>query len=130
MSAHDDPYGGRHPRDPAIDPYGATPPPHRAIEAEDPMLLTAEGLPGDPLAMLDGLIEEYAGLGWDKAHILRLFDTPFFQGTWGLRRQLGPEVIGQRIEEVLARRGVARFCTEWNTEVLRASACAPGEPHA
>jgi hypothetical protein len=120
MSAHDDPHGGLHPRD-------------RAIEAEDPMLLTAEGLPGDPLAMLDGLIEEFAGLGWDKAHILRLFDTPFFQGTWGLRRQLGPELIGQRIDAVLARRGVLRFCTEWNTEALEATACVPearGEPPA
>ena len=112
MSAHDDPYGGRHPRD-------------RAIEAEDPMLLTAEKAPGDPLAMLDGLIEEYAGLGWDKPHILRIFDMPFFQGTWNLRQRLGPELVGQHIDAVLARRGVARFCTEWSTEVLRASACAP-----
>ncbi|HEX5009730.1 MAG TPA: hypothetical protein VFY71_04960 [Planctomycetota bacterium] len=112
MSTHDDPYQGRHPRD-------------RAIEAEDPMLLTAERAPGDPLAMLDGLIEEYAGLGWDGPHIQRLFDSPFFQGTWGLRQRLGPELIGSRIDAVLARRGVARFCTEWNMEVLRASACAP-----
>jgi hypothetical protein len=94
----DDPYGGQHPRD-------------RAIEPEDPMLLTAEPVDGDPLVMLDSLIEEYAGLGWDGPHIRRIFDTPFFQATWGLARLFGPEFIAARIDAVLQRRGSMRFRT-------------------
>jgi hypothetical protein len=106
MSAHD----SLHPRD-------------RAIEPEDPMLLTGEPVDGEPRFMLDSLIEEYAGQGWDKAHILRIFDAPFFQATWGLRQTLGLPLIEARIEAVLARFGVQRYRTRFNAAAASPAAC-------
>jgi len=85
----------------------------RAIEPEDPMLLTGEPVRGEPLFMLDSLIEEFAGQGWDKARILRLFDAPFFQATWGLRQALGRPRIEAHIDAVLARFGVQRTRTRF-----------------
>ncbi|MGQ0553150.1 MAG: hypothetical protein ACT4PU_08005 [Planctomycetota bacterium] len=105
-----DPYDGRHPRD-------------RAIEPEDPMLLTGEPVNGEPLFMLDSLIEEFAGQGWDKPHILRLFDSPFFQATWGLRQTLGLPLIEARIDTVLERCGVRRFRTAFNAAAAGPAAC-------
>jgi hypothetical protein len=122
MSAHADPWRGRHPKD-------------RAIEPEDPMQLVAEPVPGDPAMMLDGIVEEYARLGWDFDHILRIFDTPFFQATWGLRRLYGERELHARIAATLSRCGVMRFRTQWNPEAAadaRATdvpdhlACPPG----
>jgi hypothetical protein len=115
----DDPHAGRHPRD-------------RAIEPEDPMLLTGEPADGEPLFMLDSLIEEYAGQGFDKDRILRLFDAPFFQATWGLRCALGRPLVEARIDAVLARRGIARFRTRYDAAAARDAACdhAEGGHHA
>jgi len=113
--SRDDPFGGRHPRD-------------RAIEPEDPMLLSAEPADGDPLLMLDGIVEEYAGLGWDKPRILRIFATPLFQATWGLARLLGPAVVEARVDAVLARRGRMRFRTAYPPAATSACGDAAGVP--
>jgi hypothetical protein len=113
---HDhDRYDGRHPRD-------------RAIEPEDPMLLTGEPADGEPLFMLDSLIEEFAGQGFDKARLLRLFETPFFQAPWGLLTVLGRRIIEARIDAVLARRGIARFRTRY--DAAAADLAAEGGAHA
>ena len=109
-----DPYDGRHPRD-------------RAIEPEDPMLLTGEPADGEPLFMLDSLIEEFAGQGFDRARLLRLFDTPFFQATWGLLGVLGRPLVEARIDAVLARRGVARFRTRYDAAAAGPAACGHAE---
>jgi len=86
-------------------------PRERPIEPEDPMQLTAEPVNGDPRAMLDGIIEEYVGLGWDADHIEKIFATPFFLATWGLSELFGRKQVRERIDAVLRRRGVMRFTT-------------------
>ena len=115
----------------------------RPIEPADPMQLTAEPVDGDPRVMLDSIIEEYAGLGWNGERIAELFAKPFFQATWGLTALFGPEQVRARIDAVLARRGVMRFVTTVEPEPDPDSAhipehlnCAPpstdeeGEKHA
>ena len=83
----------------------------RPIEDSDPMLLTAEPVDGDPELMLTSLIEEFARQGFDADHIMKLFGSPFFQATWGLRQLLGEQGVRTRIEATLARCGVMRFRT-------------------
>ena len=83
----------------------------KSAEPEDPMRLRAELVEGDPQVMLDGLIEEYARMGWDAGQIARIFEDPFFGATHALASRLGGEVIRDRIEETLQRCGVFRFDT-------------------
>lgn len=86
-------------------------PGNRAIEPEDPMMVVAEAADGDPLVMLDGIIEEYARMGWDADQIKRLFEHPFFQATHALKQLLGEQEIHRRIEIVLKRCGVFHVTT-------------------
>jgi hypothetical protein len=94
-----DPYGGQHPKD-------------RAIEDEDPMLLTAEPVDGDPELMFTSIVEEFARQGFDADHIMQLFASPFFQATWGLRQLYGEDGVRTRVDATLARCGVHRFRTQ------------------
>jgi hypothetical protein len=84
-------------------------PKNRAWEPEDPMLLQAQPVNGDPDVMLECLIEEFARLGYDEAEIKRLFDQPFFQATYGLKGHYGEKELARRIQCTLARSGVMRF---------------------
>jgi hypothetical protein len=99
----DDPHGGRHPKD-------------RAIEDEDPMLLTAEPVDGDPELMFTSLVEEFARQGFDTDHIMQLFESPFFQATWGLRQLYGEDGVRTRIARIIKRCGVMRFRTVHGTQ--------------
>lgn len=83
-------------------------------DPEDPMSLDAECLPGDPLAMLTGVIEEYARMGWDANSIQKIFSEPFFLATYGLKQKFGTEIIHRHIEETLSRCGVYRFTVKGN----------------
>ncbi len=95
------------------DPFPAEEhPKHRPLEADDPMEMRAEPVNGDPLAMLDGIIEEYARMGWGSDQIRQLFSNPFFQATHGLKKLLGEPAIEQRIAATLQRCGVFRFRSE------------------
>ena len=80
-------------------------------EPDDPMQLRPRLVEGNPEAMLEGLIEEYARLGWDANQIARIFEDPFFVATHGLARRFGGEAIRCRIEQTLQRCGVFRFDT-------------------
>ncbi len=75
------------------------------------MRLRAEAVEGDPRVMLEGLIEEYARMGWDAGQIAWLFEDPFFGATHALASRLGGEAIRDRIEQTLQRCGVFRFDT-------------------
>lgn len=83
-------------------------------DPEDPMSLEAACIPGDPLAMLTGVIEEYARMGWDAETIKKIFCDPFFLATHGLSQKFGMEMIHQRIEDTLSRCGVFRFTMKGN----------------
>lgn len=84
-------------------------PKDRPIEADDPMEMMGATANGDPLIMLDGIVEEYARMGWGRERILELFDSPFFQATHGLQKLLGAEEVGRRIDATLKRCGVFRI---------------------
>jgi hypothetical protein len=73
------------------------------------MLISAVEMDGDPLIMLDCIVEEYARMGCDFEMIAHVFDNPFYEGTFGLTRSLGAEAVRKRIRETLARCGVMRF---------------------
>jgi hypothetical protein len=91
-------------------------PGNRPAEPADPMETTAARVDGDPLIMLDCLIEEYAHQGASKREILDLFDQPFYQATHGLKRLLGEDAIRRRVESVLVRCGVFRVQTVTATD--------------
>jgi hypothetical protein len=84
-------------------------PKDRALEQDDPMLLVASQIDGDPLVMIDCLIEEYARMGCDADEILGLFLNPTFQATAGLMRFFGRDAVEERIRQTLSRCGVMRF---------------------
>lgn len=82
--------------------------PIKQAEPDDPMDLRAEATAGDPTFMIDSIVEEYARIGWDAGRILRLFEEPFFQATYGLGRAAGVEAVQRRVHAVLARCGTMR----------------------
>ncbi len=84
-------------------------PKHRASEADDPMEMVGERADGNPLAMLEGIVEEYARMGWGPDRIHQLFNSPFFQGTFGLKNLLGEKEIERCIEATVKRCGVFNF---------------------
>ena len=86
---------GEHPKD-------------RPAEPADPFQMMAGGVEGDPLLMLDCIVEEYSRMGADEEEILRLFDNPEFLATHGLRGLFGAEATSDRVRTVLSRCGVLR----------------------
>ena len=83
-------------------------PKDRPAEPADPFQLFAGGVAGDPLLMLDCLVEEYSRMGLDAGEIERLFDDPLFLATHGLRSLFGAGATRERVRHVLARCGVLR----------------------
>jgi hypothetical protein len=97
-------------------------PPHGADKdtaPEDPMQRSGRVVPGDPAAMLDGLVEEFARMGMPRDRILNLFENPVFEATHGLSVVLGAEVVHERVDAVLQRCGI------WNITVHEVAAAQP-----
>ena len=113
-------------REPGNGPDGASAP-LKSAEPDDPMRLRAELVEGNPQVMLEGLIEEYARMGWGAGQIGRIFEDPFFGATHALATRLGGEAIRDRIEQTLQRCGVFRFDT---IEVRPAADLLPGADKA
>lgn len=84
-------------------------PKDRPAELADPYQLIAGGVEGDPLLMLDCIVEEYARMGADEAQILGLFEDPMFLATHGLHGLLGAANTRERVRRTLSRCGVLRF---------------------
>ena len=80
----------------------------RPASSDDPMVLSGEQVKGDPLVMIDSLVEEFARIGYDANGIHDLFTRPHFQATHSLTQRFGESVIRARIEETLQRCGVFR----------------------
>ncbi len=90
-------------------------PKNSPVEPEDPMMLKAEPVSGDPEVMLACIVEEYARMGWGADEIMELFDKPFFRATNGLKALFGEDEIRKRIESTLRQCGVLR-CKETHAE--------------
>jgi hypothetical protein len=91
---------------------------HKQAESEDPMRLEGAMVEGDPGAMLEGMVEEYARMGMGSEQIHALFDDPNYRATHGLLVALGATEVHQRVDEVLARNGVWRVTVSETTPCM------------
>ncbi|MAG63611.1 hypothetical protein CMO84_08825 [Candidatus Woesearchaeota archaeon] len=89
----------------------------KQADAKDPMRLEGAWVEGDPRAMLEGMVEEYARMGMDCEQIHSLFDDPNYRATHGLLVALGAEEVHKRVDEVLARNGV------WRVSISETTLC-------
>jgi hypothetical protein len=80
----------------------------RAVESDDPLELVAEPVPGDPDVMLECLVQEFAGLGWDADQLLSLFHSPAYPVLNQLLARYGAAEVRRRVGALLGRTGVFR----------------------
>ncbi len=83
---------------------------------DDPMELTGVKLDGDLGLMIDSIVEEYAGIGWDESQILQIFNRPFFRSTYNAARAVPPEQLRKRVRDVLGRCGVVKVAIHRSEE--------------
>jgi len=86
-------------------------PASREILPDDPLEMHGFEISGDPLLMLQMLVEEYARIGWGVEAILALARDPNFQAFHGLWRRFGEDELRRRICKWLSRCGVFRVKT-------------------
>jgi hypothetical protein len=80
----------------------------REVEPEDPLELVATPVQGDPEVMLQCIVQEFAGMGWDAAELLALFRNPFYPVLNQLLGYYGEEGVRERVQELLGQTGVFR----------------------
>jgi hypothetical protein len=80
-------------------------PASRAAEPEDPLALHAIALEGDPELMLECLVQEYAGMGWDAEQILHLFRDPSYPALNELRLARGEARLRERVHALVRQAG-------------------------
>lgn len=76
-------------------------PASRAVEPDDPFLLYATPVTGDPEVMLRCVVEDYGWMGWKAEQILALFRDPGYPALNALRDFYGEDGIRRRITEAL-----------------------------
>lgn len=81
----------------------------REVEPEDPLELMAEPIYGDPAEMLDGLLQEFAWMGYTKDELLGLFHHPGYPLLCELRTHFGDAEVLRQVENLLERWGTLRF---------------------
>ena len=75
----------------------------KPLDPEDPMALVGVGLEEDPdeqalEEMARCFVEEYARMGMSGEQILRLFRSPFFQGSHNILRVKGEAFVRDLVE--------------------------------
>jgi hypothetical protein len=80
----------------------------RGVEADDPLELVAEPLPGDPDLMLACVVQEFAWMGWGADQLLELFRSPDYPALNQLLARYGAAEVRRRVGELLGRSGVFR----------------------
>jgi hypothetical protein len=73
----------------------------RLVEADDPMELVANPVPGDPDFMLDCMIQEFAWMGTDRTALFGMFHNPEYPVLNQLRAYFGPDEVRRRIDEII-----------------------------
>lgn len=81
----------------------------RAAEPEDPFELMASPAIGDPLVMLECLVQEFIWLGWSRQELLSLFHHPGYPVLCELQQFFGPAEIERQVDSLLGRSGQLRF---------------------
>jgi DNA-binding LacI/PurR family transcriptional regulator len=81
----------------------------KPFEDDDPMELTGVALPGgDMEEAAEALVEEFVRMGFDDAHLLHLFKSPFYTGTHQIYQQKGEEYVRALIKKIRLRWRVPR----------------------
>lgn len=78
----------------------------REIEQEDPMELIAMSVQGDPDVMLECMVQEFAGLGWNTEQLLMLFQSPDYPVLNQLLAALGESEVRRRVQIILGQVGI------------------------
>lgn len=82
----------------------------RDATTDDPLELMAEPVPGgDPLAMLECILQEFAWLGYSADQLTALFHHPGYPVLSQLREHLGDEAVKRCVDDLTSRWGVLRF---------------------
>jgi hypothetical protein len=80
--------------------------PYDEFEEDDPMELVGVALPGDEAtteSMAETFVEEYVRMGWDDAHLMRMFTHPFYVATHAVYRLKGEAYVRDLIAQTRAR---------------------------
>jgi hypothetical protein len=72
------------------------------------MELVATPVQGDPALMLQCLVQEFAGMGWDVETLMALFHSPDYPVLNQLLAYYGEEVVRERVGALLDELGVFR----------------------
>jgi len=81
----------------------------KPFEDDDPMEMVGVALPdGDIEEMAACIVEEYTKMGLDDAHLLHLFQSPFYAGTHRIYQQKGEEFVRALIQKIRSRWSVPR----------------------
>ena len=78
--------------------------PYGDPEPDDPHLLVGVSLPGDEAStreMAAAFADEFAQMGFDREHLLKLFTNPFYSGASAARQLLGDAEITRIVAESL-----------------------------
>ena len=73
-------------------------------EPDDPHVLMGVSLPADAAATRDmaaAFADEFAQMGFDRARLLQLFESPFYAGAHAARELLGEAEIVRIVEDSL-----------------------------
>ena len=91
----------------------------RQSEADDPLELVAETVIGDPIVMLECLVQEYIWMGWSLPQVMTLFNQPGYPVLAGLQDFLGTAETERRVSQIFARNDQWTF----RETVVEAAAC-------
>lgn len=70
----------------------------KEFEDDDPMELRAVSLPaGDIVQQASCVIEEFVSIGMSEDELMKLFQSPFYTGTFRMYQELGEHKIRQLI---------------------------------
>jgi len=72
---------------------------------EHPMMLSAQGVPGDPALMARCMLEEMLRAGIAPAELAEMTRNPFYGALHHAREALGDEAMDALFEETLGRTG-------------------------
>lgn len=73
----------------------------RAVEPDDPYILNATPVAGDPEVMLRCVVEDYGWMGWSAEQLVALFHDPGYPALNALLEFYGEEGIRERIAQAL-----------------------------
>jgi hypothetical protein len=76
-------------------------PASRSAEPEDPLLMQAISVEGDPDLMLRCVVQEFLSMGWDVEQILSLFEDPEYPALCELGQYYGVTGLRERIAGLL-----------------------------